>query len=56
MWGCPMSPYLLVLVAKGLSRMVNASKREGTIKGIKMRTYFSLSYLLFVNEEKLFGM
>jgi len=27
--GCPMSPFLLLLVAEGLSRVVTACKREG---------------------------
>ena len=42
-------PYasLFKLIAKGLSRMVNTSKRGG--KGIKMRKSFPSSHLLFVD-------
>lgn len=52
----PDSPFLLLLVAEGLSRMITASKRDGAITGIKLGSSLSLSRLLFVDDVMLFSL
>jgi hypothetical protein len=49
-----MSPFLFLLVVKGLSREIKETKREETIKGIKIGRYLTLSHLLFVDYVILF--
>jgi len=49
-----MSPFILLLFIKGLSRMISASKRDGDIKGIKLRSTLSLSHVLFMDDVMLF--
>jgi hypothetical protein len=53
--GCTTSPFLFLLDAERLSRMVTTCKRERSIKGIKMRNSLTLSYLLFIDDIILFG-
>jgi hypothetical protein len=52
----PDSPFLLLLVVEGLSRMITASKRDGAITGIKLGSSLSLSRLLFVDDVMLFSL
>lgn len=53
--GCPMSPFIFLLVVEGLSRVVNEYKRDGVAKGIKVIITLALSHLLFVDDVILIG-
>ena len=50
----PVSSFIFLPAAGGLSRMTESSKREGSIKGRKMGNDLSLSHLLFVDDAILF--
>jgi hypothetical protein len=52
--GCPMSPFLFLLIAKGLSRMISTTKRLGALKGIQVVENIKLSHLLFVDDILVF--
>jgi hypothetical protein len=53
--GCPLSHFLFLLVAKGLSRLVNEAKREDSIKVIKVTGYVFITHFLFIDEILIFG-
>jgi len=48
--GFPMSPYLFMLVEKGLTRLIKEAKRQRKILGIKVGRSISLTYLLYVDD------
>ena len=53
--GDPMSPYLFLLCAEGLSVMLKKEEREGYIKGIAAnRRAPSISHLLFADDSIVF--
>lgn len=51
--GCPLSPYLFLLVAEGLSRILIDARCLGRIKGIGFGDDFNITYLLFVDDVLL---
>jgi hypothetical protein len=51
--GCPLSPYLFLLVAEGLSRAIQEAKRNKVIKGIRIGGEEHLTHLLFVDDVLL---
>ena len=53
--GYPLSPYMFLLVIKGLGILLNNAKDEGLIKGIKVVGSISLSHTLFVDDVMIFG-
>lgn len=53
--GCPLSPLLFLLVAKGLSQLVLKAKREGTVRGLEVAVNMFISHLLFVYDILLFS-
>ena len=53
--GCPMSPFLFLLVAKGLNRLIIEVKREWTIKDIRVIGSIGISHLPFIDDILLFG-
>eukprot|EP00253_Pinus_taeda_P032437 PITA_32437 len=53
--GCPLSPLLFLLVAKGLSQLIRLAKREGTVKGLEVAVNMYMSHLLFVDDILLFS-
>ncbi|XP_024178720.1 uncharacterized protein LOC112184715 [Rosa chinensis] len=54
--GDPLSPYLFILCAEGLSSLISSSIQNGTIKGLLMSpTAPVLHHLLFADDSFLFG-
>eukprot|EP00253_Pinus_taeda_P015727 PITA_15727 len=52
--GCPLSPLLFLLVAEGLSQLIQKAKREGKVKGLKVAINLNISHLLFVDDILVF--
>jgi len=50
-----LSPFLFLLAAEGLSRLVHLNRLEGPIKGIMVVDYLNLDHLLFASDVLLFG-
>lgn len=53
--GCPLSPFLLLLVVERLSLILNKETRECKIKGIQVSMRFRLIHMLFFYGIPLFG-
>ncbi|XP_042952203.1 uncharacterized protein LOC122289285 [Carya illinoinensis] len=54
--GDPLSPYLFILCAEGLSSMLNSSDREGDTRGVAVvRGGTRVNHLLFADDCMLFG-
>ncbi|GMI85140.1 hypothetical protein HRI_002183300 [Hibiscus trionum] len=54
--GDPLSPYLFLFCAEGLSALINAAKQNGEIKGVKVgRSGVTLTHLFFADDCILFG-
>ena len=54
--GCPLSPYLFLLVIEGLSRLLLEEKEDNLITNIKVSGSIFLTQTLFVNDVLIFGM
>jgi hypothetical protein len=53
--GDPLSPYLFLLCAEGLSSLLWEAKREGSISGVLVSVKgYKLSHLFFVDDSLLF--
>eukprot|EP01018_Ginkgo_biloba_P039380 Gb_12932 [translate_table: standard] len=52
--GCPLSPLLFLIVAKGLSRALIEAKRNKSFKGVRVGDSYFLSHLLFVDDIIIF--
>ena len=52
--GCPLSPLLFLLVAKGLSCFLKKELEEGDFKGISISTNLVITHLLFVDDILIF--
>jgi hypothetical protein len=48
--GCPLSPYLFILIMEGLSLMFKKSISEGKITGIKVSKLIKIVHILFVDD------
>lgn len=53
--GCPLSPLLFLLIAKGLTRGIMEARRKGTFSGIKISQTLQIIRLLFVNDVLIFS-
>ena len=53
--GCLLSPFLFLLIADALSRLIHHAKREGSYKGFKVTRYEELSDILFVDDVLMMG-
>lgn len=54
--GDPLSPYLFILAAKELSRMLKKAEEEGNLKGIKVAGGApSISHLMFADDTLIFA-
>ncbi|XP_041011424.1 uncharacterized protein LOC121255210 [Juglans microcarpa x Juglans regia] len=53
--GDPLSPYLFILCAEGLSSLINAAEKKGDIKGVSVRRGgTSINHLMFADDCILF--
>ena len=53
--GCPLSPFIFLLVADALSRLILKARREGRITGLKVSRTEEVTHTLFVDDVLLFG-
>eukprot|EP00253_Pinus_taeda_P023539 PITA_23539 len=53
--GCPLSPLMFLLVAEGLSRLIQKARREGKVKGIEVAINLFISHLLFIDDILIFS-
>ena len=51
---CPLSFFIFLLVAEGLSMLIKDAKRKGDLKGIRISKSFYISHLLFVDDILIF--
>ena len=48
--GCPLSPFLFLLIVEGLSRFIKKAKADGYFKGIQISPGLAITHLLFVDD------
>ena len=53
--GCPLSPFIFLLVANALSRLILKARSEGKITGVKVSRTKEVTHTLFVDDVFLFG-
>ena len=53
--GCPLSPYLFMLIIEGLSLLPNQAKKDKRIKGVKVSGTIHITHTLFVDDVIIFG-
>jgi hypothetical protein len=53
--GCPLSPFLFLIVAKGLSKLIQNAKISGMLKGLQICDLVVLTHLPFVDDVMIFG-
>jgi hypothetical protein len=53
--GCPLSPYLFLLVVEGLSRSIMEARRGRSLHGVQVGGNEYLTHLLFVDDVLLFS-
>jgi hypothetical protein len=51
--GCPLSPYLFILIMEGLSLLLSKKLSEQHISGIKVSKYIKMVHLMFVDDVLL---
>jgi ribonuclease HI len=51
--GCPLSPYLFILIMEGLSLLLTKNVSEQQISGIKVSNFINLVHLIFVDDVLL---
>ena len=54
--GCPLSPLLFLLAAKGISLMIHEAKRQGHLRGTEVVVNLWVTHLLFVDDILMFSM
>jgi hypothetical protein len=52
--GCPLSPFLFLLIVEGLSMLIKDARRRGILKGIKKIESVVVTHLLFVLDIIIF--
>eukprot|EP01018_Ginkgo_biloba_P027299 Gb_05586 [translate_table: standard] len=52
--GCPLSPYLFLLIVEGLSHTILEARRTGRLRGIKVGQDLYLTHLLFMDNVLCF--
>ena len=53
--GCPLSPFLFLLIVEALSRLLNRAREENMIKGVKVTNQIDLTHVLFVDDVLMYG-
>lgn len=53
--GCPLSPYIFILVIEGLGLMLKRAKEQKINKGVKVVGSMFITHLLYVDDALIFG-
>ena len=53
--GCPLSPFLFLLVAEALSKSLHNAREVRLIKGVKVENQIEITHVLFVDDVLMFG-
>ena len=53
--GCPLSPFIFLLVVEVLSQIIHNAKESRNIKGIKVSSSEEVTHTLFVDDVLVFG-
>ena len=53
--GDPLSPFLFILMAEGLGRMIQSATATHTLRGISLHNAPPLAYQQFLDDNLLFG-
>lgn len=53
--GCPLSPYLFLLIIEGPILLLHKAKANGIIKGVKVSGAIAITHTLFVDDVMIFG-
>jgi hypothetical protein len=53
--GCPLSPYLFILIMEGLTLMFKKSISEGEISFIKVTNFINIVDIMFVDDVLIFS-
>jgi hypothetical protein len=53
--GFPLSPFLFMLVAEGLSLLIKDARWRGVLKGVKVSNSMNIMHLLFFDDVLMFG-
>jgi hypothetical protein len=48
--GCPLSPFLFLIIVEALSRVLKEAKRSGVLRGIKVTDSEEISHFLFMDD------
>jgi hypothetical protein len=48
--GCPLSPFLFLIIVDALSRLIKESRSEGLLRGLKVTASEMVSHLLFIDD------
>jgi hypothetical protein len=51
----PSIPFLFLIVAEGLSKLIQEARSQGLLKGMKITEFEFISHFLFVDDVMLFG-
>ena len=54
--GCPLSPFLFLLISEALKKLLHREKEVKLIKGFKIANQIELTHVLFVDDVLMFGM
>jgi hypothetical protein len=53
--GCPLSPFLFILVEEGIIKVMKHARNNGELKGLKVNPSEYLSHIIFVGDVLMFG-
>jgi hypothetical protein len=48
--GCPLFPFMFLIISEALRKMLLEAKNSGLIRGVKVSTRETISHLLFVDD------
>jgi hypothetical protein len=53
--GCPLSPFLFLIMAEGFNKLILEAKEKGLLKGLKISESELITHQLFVDDVLIFG-